>query len=355
MFNLYLYSVSATSEGAMFMFCVLSVLCIQGRGKKKVVGIRFLDVVSSSIFDMDIDTLRGIGKGDSLFSGKEDYVDTLKPLGSELVTEYEFLNPNLGITDKSKDTFTIANLVVSGFTFNMAYRICYVKAKGDVRKLLKYYNETMSNAVRVSESEKTNKDKIVYEFEKAGVTFYEDHGFAKTSVAFTRGAEYTMLREDHFDRVKFTDIASFESAFNKKWKTSLNMADILGRADSEARKLLVAEQEKESLTDLALTRGKLLTTPFVSSLSFKGQKGVGGFVEISSEGYILNVPYKKVYVFDLENKSEREIYEELKRGVLDETWCHCGYTGTNVKYVRNYRGVSHGYTCPKCKRFKQIG
>ena len=36
-------------------------------------------------------------------------------------------------------------------------------------------------------------------------------------------------------------------------------------------------------------------------------------------------------------------------------WCQCGYEGEDTTYVENYLGVRHGWICPKCKKYVQIG
>lgn len=43
----------------------------------------------------------------------------------------------------------------------------------------------------------------------------------------------------------------------------------------------------------------------------------------------------------------------------DNLVCKCDYLEkhpkSNPEYVKNYNGVSHGWICPKCKKFIQIG
>ena len=46
--------------------------------------------------------------------------------------------------------------------------------------------------------------------------------------------------------------------------------------------------------------------------------------------------------------------EEMKE--YDALFCKCKNPNhDNAKYVENYMGVSHGWICPKCKKFLQIG
>ncbi len=49
--------------------------------------------------------------------------------------------------------------------------------------------------------------------------------------------------------------------------------------------------------------------------------------------------------------------EELKE--YNNLFCECDYLEKhpklNPEYVKNYNGVSHGWICPKCKKFVQIG
>ena len=50
-------------------------------------------------------------------------------------------------------------------------------------------------------------------------------------------------------------------------------------------------------------------------------------------------------------KEELEEYEAL--------FCECHYLeqhpNSNAEYVEKYNGVNHGWICPKCKKFTQIG
>lgn len=49
--------------------------------------------------------------------------------------------------------------------------------------------------------------------------------------------------------------------------------------------------------------------------------------------------------------------EDLK--AYEEKWCECNYLDTHpnaqAKYVENYLGERHGWICPSCKKFTQIG
>ena len=49
--------------------------------------------------------------------------------------------------------------------------------------------------------------------------------------------------------------------------------------------------------------------------------------------------------------------EDLK--AYNEKWCECDYLATHpnaqTKYVENYLGERHGWICPSCKKFTQIG
>jgi len=49
--------------------------------------------------------------------------------------------------------------------------------------------------------------------------------------------------------------------------------------------------------------------------------------------------------------------EEVKE--FCNLFCDCKYLENNPDsdaiYVENYNGVSHGWICPKCKKFVQIG
>lgn len=63
---------------------------------------------------------------------------------------------------------------------------------------------------------------------------------------------------------------------------------------------------------------------------------------------------KKIATTELDmNITEKEMNE------YSQLWCDCNYLKSNPdkqpKYVENYKGVSHGWICPKCKKFIQIG
>lgn len=51
------------------------------------------------------------------------------------------------------------------------------------------------------------------------------------------------------------------------------------------------------------------------------------------------------------SKEELEAFYDL--------FCECDYLDNNPKvqpkFVTNYKGVSHGWICPKCRKFVQIG
>ena len=55
--------------------------------------------------------------------------------------------------------------------------------------------------------------------------------------------------------------------------------------------------------------------------------------------------------FNYFTKEELEEYEAL--------FCECHYLeqhpNSNAEYVEKYNGVNHGWICPKCKKFTQIG
>lgn len=58
---------------------------------------------------------------------------------------------------------------------------------------------------------------------------------------------------------------------------------------------------------------------------------------------------KKVEV-DMPKEFDERAKEEEK------LWCRCGYeTDGDAEYVEDYLGVDHGWICPKCQKFVQIG
>ena len=66
----------------------------------------------------------------------------------------------------------------------------------------------------------------------------------------------------------------------------------------------------------------------------------------------VDIKGKKIGVTDIDITEE-----ELKE--YNNIFCECDYlekhSKLNPKYVKNYNGVSHGWICPKCKKFVQIG
>lgn len=49
----------------------------------------------------------------------------------------------------------------------------------------------------------------------------------------------------------------------------------------------------------------------------------------------------------------KEIKKELKR--IDKLSCKCEKPDDCPSFVKNYKGVSHGYICKKCGKFVQFG
>ena len=57
-----------------------------------------------------------------------------------------------------------------------------------------------------------------------------------------------------------------------------------------------------------------------------------------------------------------ELEIDITQEELDEyskLFCNCNYLqehpNKQAEYVEHYKGVSHGWICPKCKKFVQIG
>lgn len=57
-----------------------------------------------------------------------------------------------------------------------------------------------------------------------------------------------------------------------------------------------------------------------------------------------------------------ELDMEITQEEIDaysKLFCECDYLekhpNSSTIYVKNYKGVNHGYICPKCKKFSQIG
>ena len=52
-------------------------------------------------------------------------------------------------------------------------------------------------------------------------------------------------------------------------------------------------------------------------------------------------------------------YTQEEMRAYEDLFCKCNFLENNPKktpkYVENYNGVSHGWICPKCKKFTQIG
>lgn len=53
------------------------------------------------------------------------------------------------------------------------------------------------------------------------------------------------------------------------------------------------------------------------------------------------------------NITEKELEE------YQNIWCDCDYLEKhpekNAEYIENYLGTSHGWICPNCKKYVQIG
>lgn len=68
---------------------------------------------------------------------------------------------------------------------------------------------------------------------------------------------------------------------------------------------------------------------------------------------------------DIETKKEIRTIEfdvDISQKELDEygkLFCDCKYLkehpNKQPEYVEHYKGVSHGWICPKCEKFVQIG
>lgn len=63
---------------------------------------------------------------------------------------------------------------------------------------------------------------------------------------------------------------------------------------------------------------------------------------------------KPIGVTDINTSFTEQELDEYK-----ELFCKCDYLEKhpklNPEYVENYNGISHGWICPKCKKFIQIG
>lgn len=69
--------------------------------------------------------------------------------------------------------------------------------------------------------------------------------------------------------------------------------------------------------------------------------------EVDSKGNEIETTSIKINL----TKKELKEYQKL--------YCECNYLEKHQEelpeYVENYNGVSHGWICPKCKKFIQIG
>lgn len=202
---------------------------------------------------------------------------------------------------------------------------------------------------------------ITYEVTEDTLEFYRDFGGMRMQVAGINLDTHKMFilkGDDHFDRLHFDgleSLASFEGALNKRFKTRLKIGKLLAVAIKQRTMIGVKANLDRLIIKEALEKGSKLTEAQIYSLQWHIQKDVGGFAENATAGYICNIPYKKFYVFRLTESRQKEIYLDLKEDMIDTVWCHCGYTGSNADYVEHYKGVNHGWICPKCKRFIQVG
>lgn len=334
------------------MFYVLSLMCVESNGIRHLAGVRFFDTERGLIFDRDLVSLVEVRKDFKLSTPTKRYVDVLIESGDRLVTEFEAQNPKLNIPDFSKDVYTSALMLVTNCTFQLSYREAYEKARGNEEKLREFHLATTEKLSGKPVKSGKNND-IFYEFEHSGVAFYQSGSGVSMLIATCRGTNYVMQGQT---RREFPNmLASFESAFNARWGTSYDMASIMAQAKVEAGKQGQLKKRRENLLRESVKRAKDLQQSFMDSLPWEGQSQVGAFSEYKGKGYVINIPYRKVHVFNLTDDYEVSVFEDLKEGVLDRTWCRCGYTGIDVTYVENYKGESHVYICPKCKRYVQIG
>ncbi|MNV56541.1 hypothetical protein D3C71_1488320 [compost metagenome] len=168
--------------------------------------------------------------------------------------------------------------------------------------------------------------------------------------------DYILLGEPHGGKDKsFRTVEEFGVAFNARYGTSFSLRELFSKSTKEAVKMMNLENDKSRLIALSIQRGREVPPEKKASLTWYGQKGIGGYAEENHTAYILNLISKDMYVFNRKNPKEIEIYMELKKGVEDKFWCHCGCSDNNVQYVENYKGVGHGYICTYCKRFVQVG
>ena len=66
---------------------------------------------------------------------------------------------------------------------------------------------------------------------------------------------------------------------------------------------------------------------------------------------------EKTWVEDTGNNTfvfhlSKEDYEAAQKEA--ELYCDCGSTADSI-YVEDYMGVNHGWICPDCGKFRQIG
>lgn len=52
----------------------------------------------------------------------------------------------------------------------------------------------------------------------------------------------------------------------------------------------------------------------------------------------------------------KETEDAIENGGYTKIWCNCKNPDrNNLIYKKNYLGVNHGYVCPKCKKYVEIG
>ena len=199
---------------------------------------------------------------------------------------------------------------------------------------------------------------ITYEVNKDNLEFCKDFDGIHMQVAgvnLNTRKMFILKNESYFDRLEFTDLVLFEKELNTKFGTAFNVELLITHAMNERIKIIEDDNTEQKITHEALIRGKRLTETQISKLLWHVQKDVGGYAEEGNAGYICDIANTEFYIFNLSNLDQRKIYLILKKDMMETTWCRCKYLGDDHKYVECYKGVDHGWICPKCKRFHQIG
>ncbi|MNL91121.1 hypothetical protein D3C81_08490 [compost metagenome] len=156
-----------------------------------------------------------------------------------------------------------------------------------------------------------------------------------------------------FDREPVDRLTAIESFILIKYNIRYDLNGEIEKARKREAQQVAEDNIKLMVLATAKGLGKNIDATTIDWVIV--QEGVGAICEVKDFFLFLDVPYMQVYAFKKDDKYMLKVYGDLLSGAKDVVWCRCRYKGKALKYVTNYRGQNHGWICPKCKRYKQIG